>query len=84
MIDVRTPQEFAAGHIEGALNINVESPDFAAQIAALDPDGTYAVYCRSGNRSRVAMQQMEQAGLANVFGLEGGIGALRQSDLVTG
>lgn len=84
VIDVRTPQEFAAGHIEGALNINVESPDFAAQIADLDPEGTYAVYCRSGNRSRVAMQQMEQAGFANMFGLEGGIGALRQSDLVTG
>jgi len=84
VIDVRTPQEFAAGHIEGALNINVESPDFAAQIADLDPEGTYAVYCRSGNRSRVAVQQMERAGLTNVFGLDGGIGALRKSDLVTG
>ncbi len=84
VIDVRTPQEFAAGHIEGALNINVESPDFAARIADLDPEGTYAVYCRSGNRSRVAVQQMERAGLTNVFGLDGGIGALRKSDLVTG
>ena len=83
VLDVRTPQEFADGHIAGAVNIDVNSPDFAQQVAELDPEGTYAVYCRSGNRSRTAMAVMQDAGLSDVFGLEGGIGALDPEDLVT-
>ncbi len=83
ILDVRTPQEFAEGHIAGAVNIDVSSPDFAQQVSELDPEGTYAVYCRSGNRSRTAMAVMQDAGLSDVFGLEGGIGALDPEDLVT-
>jgi rhodanese-related sulfurtransferase len=63
VIDVRTPAEFAAGHVEGAVNYDVQSPQFAAQIATLDPGGEYLVYCRSGNRSQAAAAQMESAGL---------------------
>ncbi|NTV40346.1 MAG: rhodanese-like domain-containing protein [Demequinaceae bacterium] len=73
VIDVRTPAEFAEGHIPGAVNINVEDPSFAAAIAQLDPAADYAVYCRSGNRSRAAMELMTQAGVAHTVGLEGGI-----------
>ena len=73
IIDVRTPEEFAAGHIEGAVNYNVEGPDFAAQISGLDPAGTYAVYCRSGNRSQVAVATMSQAGINGIYELESGI-----------
>ena len=83
ILDVRTPQEFAEGHIAGAVNIDVSSPDFAQQVSELDPEGTYAVYCRSGNRSRTAMAVMQDAGLSDVFGLEGGIGALDPEDLGT-
>jgi len=83
ILDVRTPQEFAEGHIAGAVNVDVSSPDFAQQVSELDPEGTYAVYCRSGNRSRTAMAAMQDAGLSDVFGLEGGIGALDPEDLVT-
>lgn len=83
ILDVRTPQEFAEGHIAGAVNVDVSSPDFAQQVSELDPEGTYAVYCRSGNRSRTAMAVMQDAGLSDVFGLEGGIGALDPEDLVT-
>ena len=72
-IDVRTPEEFAAGHIEGAVNMNVEGPDFATQIAGLDPAGVYAVYCRSGNRSQVAVSAMTQAGIPGIYELESGI-----------
>lgn len=75
VIDVRSPEEFAQGHIPGAVNINVEGADFAAQVAALDPEAYYAVYCRSGNRSRVAIEFMTQAGVTKTVGLEGGIGA---------
>ena len=83
ILDVRTPQEFAEGHLARAVNLDVSSPDFAQQVSELDPEGTYAVYCRSGNRSRTAMAVMQDAGLSDVFGLEGGIGALDPEDLVT-
>ncbi|MFM2412018.1 MAG: hypothetical protein RLZZ587_351, partial [Actinomycetota bacterium] len=46
VIDVRTPAEFAEGHLEGAVNINIEDPTFADQVSALSKDGTYVIYCR--------------------------------------
>ncbi|HAN71747.1 MAG TPA: rhodanese-like domain-containing protein [Actinobacteria bacterium] len=73
IIDVRSPEEFAEGHIEGAVNYNVEGSDFATQIAGLDPAATYAVYCRSGNRSQVAVDVMAKAGIAGIFELQTGI-----------
>ena len=82
-IDVRTPEEFAAGHIEGAVNYNVEGPDFTAQIAGLDPAGTYAVYCRSGNRSQVAVGAMAQAGIPGIYELESGIVGWEEAGLPT-
>lgn len=75
IFDVRTPEEFASGHLPDAINLNVESPDFAAALATFNADVPYAVYCRSGNRSQTAMQIMEQAGFTEVYDLAGGIGA---------
>ena len=72
IIDVRTPEEFASGHIAGAVNIPVQAADFAAQIGALDPAGQYAVYCRSGNRSQPAVQAMEAVGITTIYELESG------------
>lgn len=72
IIDVRTPQEFDAGHIERARNIPVQQPDFADRIAQLDPNGVYAVYCRSGNRSKSAVAQMNAAGITTIFELAEG------------
>ncbi|MCX6431858.1 MAG: rhodanese-like domain-containing protein [Actinobacteria bacterium] len=82
-IDVRTPDEFGTGHIEGAINYNVEGPDFAAQIAGLDPAGVYAVYCRSGNRSQAAVAAMSQAGINGIYELESGIGGWEAAGLPT-
>lgn len=65
IIDVRTPAEFATGYLEGALNIDVQSPDFAAKISELDPTASYFVYCRSGNRSGQAISQMRNMGFEN-------------------
>jgi rhodanese-related sulfurtransferase len=73
IIDVRTPGEFAQSHIDGAVNYNVEGPDFAHQIMSLDPGGVYAVYCESGNRSQVAVGQMASIGVGSIFELESGI-----------
>lgn len=67
IIDVRTPGEFATGHLENALNIDVQSPDFAAQVSELDPEASYFVYCRSGNRSGQAMSQMANLGFADMI-----------------
>jgi rhodanese-related sulfurtransferase len=66
IIDVRTPEEYEQAHVVGAINIDVESPDFAEQIAELDPDESYLVYCRSGRRSALAAQQMAEAGFTDI------------------
>jgi len=75
VLDVRTPAEYASGHLPQAQNIDIEAADFATRIAALDKKATYAVYCHSGNRSGVAMGQMAAANFSNVYDLAGGIGA---------
>lgn len=69
ILDVRTAEEYAAGHIPGAVNLPVQSADFGARVSALDPAGTYAVYCRSGNRSQPAVAAMAAAGIADVYEL---------------
>lgn len=72
-LDVRTPEEFTEGHIAGATNYNVEDPAFTALLSTLDPNATYAVYCRSGNRSQVAVDQMVAAGITSIYELTDGI-----------
>jgi len=86
VLDVRTPEEFAAGHLEGAVNLDVSAADVATRVADLDPDATYAVYCRSGNRSQAAMALMQGAGIGSLADLVGGIEAWSQAGLpvVTG
>ena len=81
VIDVRTPEEYAEGHIEGAQLIDFYSDTFAEEIAALDPDGEYLVYCRSGNRSGQAVSLMQQSGIDQVWDLQGGVIAAEGSSL---
>lgn len=74
VIDVRTPAEYAAGHVAGAVNIDVEASDFTEQISTLDPKGDYLVYCRSGRRSALAADAMAKAGFTDIIdagGLDG-------------
>jgi phage shock protein E len=73
ILDVRTPGEFAEGYIEGAQNIDFQSGNFENEIAALDKNVTYAVYCRSGNRSGQAAKIMHDAGFHDVYNLDGGV-----------
>jgi rhodanese-related sulfurtransferase len=72
-LDVRTPGEFMTGHIQGAQNIDFEGGSFESQIESLDKNGTYAVYCRSGNRSGQAVKVMQDAGFKNIYNLDGGV-----------
>lgn len=73
VVDVRTPEEFAAGHLPNAVNVNVEDPTFDRHISSLDKSATYAVYCRSGRRSAIATDAMVAAGFTSVFNLNGGL-----------
>jgi rhodanese-related sulfurtransferase len=72
-LDVRTPGEFAEGHLEDARLIDFQSGNFENEIATLDKNATYAVYCRSGNRSGQAVKVMQDAGFMNVFNMNGGV-----------
>jgi rhodanese-related sulfurtransferase len=73
ILDVRTSAEFAAGHIEGAINIDVEGMQFESGIAELDKGATIAVYCQSGRRSGIAVDKMSEAGFTSLFNLQTGI-----------
>lgn len=73
IIDVRTPEEYAAGHIEGAVNLPVELPGFDEAVAELDKDTHYAVYCRTGRRSAIAVGKMNDAGITKISELSDGI-----------
>lgn len=73
VLDVRTAAEFAEGHLENAINIDVEGGQFDSGIAQLDKTKTYAVYCRSGRRSGNAVEKMSSAGFASLFNLNAGI-----------
>lgn len=72
-LDVRTSGEFMSGHLENAINVDVEAMNFDSEIAKLDKSATYAVYCRSGRRSQVAVARMKDAGFANLFNLNAGV-----------
>jgi phage shock protein E len=69
LIDVRTPEEFAEGYVKGAVNIDVSNPNFESQIASLDKNAAYSIYCRSGNRSAAAIEIMRNAGFTNLVDL---------------
>ncbi len=71
IIDVRTPAEFAEGHVDGAVNADVESGQFSSFIAELPKDAPYLVYCRSGRRSAVAAQAMVDSGFTQVYDMGG-------------
>jgi rhodanese-related sulfurtransferase len=74
IIDVRTPEEFQTGHIEGAKLINVQdSGNFIRQIHALDPAKHYLLYCRTGKRSMNAATIMQTKGFTKVSDLRDGI-----------
>ena len=79
LLDVRTPQEFAQGCIEGAFNIDVKDSLFIKNVQAAIPAGAkVAVYCRSGRRSMMAAEQMLEKGYVPV-NLDGGILAWQEA-----
>ena len=83
ILDVRTPEEYAEGHLDGAVLVDFYEPDFADQLAALDTDVPYLVYCRSGNRSGQTIPLMQQLGFDSAVDVDGGILAWAAAGLPT-
>jgi rhodanese-related sulfurtransferase len=73
LVDVRTAEEFAEGHIKGAINIDYLAENFSIEIQELELESPVLLYCRSGNRSSKAMKTMKELGFKEVYNLEGGI-----------
>ena len=61
-LDVRTAEEYAEGHISGAINIDVLKDDFLKRASELPKDKDIALYCRSGNRSKKAAKMLSDNG----------------------
>ena len=80
IIDVRTPAEYTEGHLDGAILLDLNGGQFAQELPNLDPQASYLVYCRSGNRSGQAAAMMEDAGFESVSDL----GSLQQAAEATG
>ncbi len=81
LLDVRTPGEFADGHLANCTLIDFNSPDFPTKISGLDKEENYFIYCRSGNRSMRAIQLMHQMGFKKMANMDGGIIAWHQNGL---
>ena len=67
ILDVRTAEEFAAGHLKGAQNIDIHQQDAYSKLDKLNPKTTYLVYCRTNHRSGMAVDYMMQKGFKNVY-----------------
>ncbi|MCC7502264.1 MAG: rhodanese-like domain-containing protein [Flavobacteriales bacterium] len=81
LIDVRTPAEYADGHIEGALNLDWAGGVLEQRMATLDKAKPVLLYCASGRRSAAAREAMSAAGFGDVKDLSGGITAWRSARL---
>ncbi|MGO1622366.1 rhodanese-like domain-containing protein [Flaviflexus sp.] len=80
ILDMRTPGEYAGGHLDGAQLVDFNAGEVQLAIPELDPNADYLVYCRSGNRSGQGMALMQQAGFTSVTNL----GSLEDASTATG
>ena len=75
VLDVRTPEEFAKGHIAGAKNVDFKAADFAEKVTALDKGKTYLVHCAAGGRSSKTLDLMKDKNFAALYHLNEGFKA---------
>ncbi|MFZ3148441.1 MAG: rhodanese-like domain-containing protein [Methanothrix sp.] len=73
ILDVRTPQEYSSGHLNGSVNLDFRSPCFRDQIEKLDRNYAYLLYCRTGRRSAQAAMLMKSLGFRKLYNLTNGI-----------
>jgi rhodanese-related sulfurtransferase len=81
LLDVRKPEEFKTGHIEGAMNIDLNGKAFKPEIDKLERQKTYLVYCRTGRRSKDAVQIMRDLDFTHLVRFEGDIVRWRAANL---
>lgn len=82
LLDVRTVEEYAEAHLEGAIQLDYyETESFSAALDEMDKSKTYYIYCRSGSRSRNAQSMMVEKGFKKVINLDGGILAWRKAQM---
>lgn len=81
VLDVRTPEEFAAGRLAGAVNLDFYAAAFADDLAALDRETPYLLYCRTDNRSGQVREMMRSLGFREVHEIDGGIVAWAEAGL---
>ncbi len=73
ILDVRTREEYGAGHIQDSINIDYKSSNFKEEIIKLDKEKIYLTYCRSGRRSAKSGEIMKELGFENIYMIDGGI-----------
>ncbi|MBS4043042.1 MAG: redoxin domain-containing protein [Chitinophagaceae bacterium] len=81
VLDVRTPEEYAAGHLPNAININVLDKSFKQEIQSIDKSKTIFVYCKVGGRSADAAKKLASNKFTNIVDLKGGIMAWQANNL---
>jgi rhodanese-related sulfurtransferase len=79
VLDVRTPDEFAAGHIKGAKLVDFKSTNFATKLGELDRNKTYLVHCAVGGRSRGSLETFRKLGFKSIVHLDGGFSAWKRA-----
>jgi phage shock protein E len=79
VLDVRTPREFDAGHVPGAVNIPIASPDFKQRLSKLDKSKTYLVHCYRGSRSAAATREMSKMDFTSIYDFSGGMDAYQKA-----
>ena len=73
LLDVRTPQEYSRGHIQGSTSINIADPQFVSKVGLMQKDKTILIYCLTGSRSSVAANYMTRMGFKKIINLQQGI-----------
>jgi len=73
LLDIRTSEEYAEDRIETAINIDFYAVDFEKQLESLDKTVPYFIYCRTGSRTKSALEIMRKIGFKEVYDLKGGL-----------
>ncbi|MDO5607316.1 MAG: rhodanese-like domain-containing protein [Capnocytophaga sp.] len=84
LIDVRTPEEYAAGHLEHAVNIDFYGDDFLKNFEQFDKTQPIYIYCKIGRRSGMTVKELENIGFQNIINLEGGMTRWNEHQKPTG
>jgi rhodanese-related sulfurtransferase len=75
VLDVRSPEEFAKGHVPGALNVDINAPGFASKVSTFDKSKPILLNCHAGSRGAIASAELAKLGFKTVCNLEGGLAA---------